>query len=74
VIVRRGGNREALEPFHSAVSAHGWERAREWPQRAATPRVPREVPGGSAFRLTDTIYPEPLRDQVRFANRLGRAL
>ncbi|HEU5318865.1 MAG TPA: NAD-binding protein [Chloroflexota bacterium] len=74
LIVRRGGRRETLEPFHSAVSAAGWERPGSWPQRVATPRVLREVPDGTTFRLTDTIYPEPLRDQVRFANRLARAL
>ncbi|MGI8424066.1 MAG: NAD-binding protein, partial [Chloroflexota bacterium] len=31
LVGRRGGKREILEPFHSAVSAGGWERTTAWP-------------------------------------------
>ncbi|HET7767514.1 MAG TPA: NAD-binding protein [Chloroflexota bacterium] len=72
LIVRRDGQREALEPFHSAVAASGWESASQWPQRWRAPRLLDSVPAGTTIRLPDTFYPEPLRDQVRFAHRLGR--
>jgi thioredoxin reductase len=72
--VRRAGQRETLAPFHSAVSAAGWERARHWPQRFRAGRAPDSVAAGTAISLTDTIYPEALRDQVRFANLIGRVI
>jgi 2,4-dienoyl-CoA reductase-like NADH-dependent reductase (Old Yellow Enzyme family) len=77
LIVERDGKLETLEPFHSVVSAEGWEKPSTWPQRSQLPRrVPNlaGVPTGYVLKVGDTLYPEPLRDAVLFANRLGRVL
>ena len=33
-----------------------------------------DAPKGFAVKVGDSLYPEPLRDAVSFANRLGRVL
>jgi len=70
----RNGAREHLGPFHTVVSAAGWSLPRPWPQRTRLPRLPKAVPSGAVITLADTPYPEPLRDQVAFANLLARVI
>ncbi|MDQ3702281.1 MAG: hypothetical protein M3442_15370, partial [Chloroflexota bacterium] len=45
-----------------------------WPEAVFTPEVPETVPDGTTLLLEDTLYPEPLRDLVLYAYRLGRVL
>jgi hypothetical protein len=45
-----------------------------WPEAVFTPEVPETVPDGTTLLLEDTPYPEPLRDLVLYAHRLGRVL
>lgn len=45
-----------------------------WPAAVFTPEVPETVPDGTTLLLEDTLYPEPLRDLVLYAHRLGRVL
>lgn len=75
--VTRNSARETLGPFHTVVSAAGWTLPRPWPQRTLVPRLPRlpkTILAGTVFALQDTPYPEPLRDQVTFANLLARVI
>jgi 2,4-dienoyl-CoA reductase-like NADH-dependent reductase (Old Yellow Enzyme family) len=68
---------QAIGPFQTAVSAAGWgeaDAAIDWPQAASVPEVPPAVPDGAVIALRDTPYPEPLRDLVQYAHRLGRVL
>jgi NADPH-dependent 2,4-dienoyl-CoA reductase/sulfur reductase-like enzyme len=77
LVVRRGDGETALGPFQTAVSAAGWGDPAApivWPQAAQAAGVPRRVPDGTTLALPDTPYPEPLRDRVLYAHRLGRAL
>ncbi|HEX2185071.1 MAG TPA: NAD-binding protein, partial [Chloroflexota bacterium] len=87
LLVRQGGRgaREiTLGPFHSAVSAAGWptvggQRHQEngvvpWPSQVKLPRLPDTVADGTTLVVGDTLYPEPLRDLVAYAHRVGRIL
>ena len=68
---------QAIGPFQTAVSAAGWgepDAAIDWPLAASVPEVPPGVPDGAVIALRDTPYPEPLRDLVQYAHRLGRVL
>jgi 2,4-dienoyl-CoA reductase-like NADH-dependent reductase (Old Yellow Enzyme family) len=77
LVVHRSGGETTLGPFQTVVSAAGWgdpAAALDWPQAATVPQAPPNVPDGTTLALRDTPYPEPLRDLVQAAHRLGRVL
>ncbi|HEV2123288.1 MAG TPA: NAD-binding protein [Chloroflexota bacterium] len=57
----------------TSLTAPG-EQLSPWPQSLRFRPVPNEIPTGTTIRLGDTVYPEPLRDLVAYANLLGRVI
>ena len=74
LLVERDGREETLAPFHTAISAAGWEPLTPWPQHRRLPQRPGLIADGTTIHMGDTIYPEPLRDMVAYANLLGRVI